>query len=132
MVDMRGKSKEVDQFFLKLAPSHCEVALALREIILEAEPGISEGMKWGRPVYSKGGSICSIDTAKDQVNLVFFEGAYLKDPANLLEGAGENYRYVKMSKPKDIQREDLKALVTDAVRFYGKYVIRAAQKGISV
>lgn len=132
MADIRGKSKEVDDFLLKLEPPHHEVARALREIIFEAEPDISEGMKWGRPVYVKGGSICSIDTAKDHVSLVFFEGACLKDPANLLMGAGENYRYVKVGKTKDIQREELKALIADAVRFYGKYVIRAAQKGISV
>jgi hypothetical protein len=48
------------------------------------------------------------------VNVGFFLGAHLKDPAGLLEGTGKNMRHVKLRPGIDIDREALAALVQAA------------------
>lgn len=84
MADFNSKSKEVDEWIAKLEPGLREIASALRDVIFEAEPSIKESFKWSRPVYSKKGNFCSIDPAKDHLNLGFFDGANLPDPVGLL------------------------------------------------
>jgi hypothetical protein len=48
------------------------------------------------------------------VNVGFFLGAQLADPAGLLEGTGENMRHVKLRPGIEIDREALAALVRAA------------------
>ena len=48
------------------------------------------------------------------VNVGFFHGAFLKDPAGLLEGTGKRMRHVKLRPGSDIDSAALKKLIRDA------------------
>ncbi len=48
------------------------------------------------------------------VNVGFFLGAHLADPARLLEGTGKNMRHVKLRPGTEIDREALAALIEAA------------------
>jgi hypothetical protein len=48
------------------------------------------------------------------VNVGFFLGAHLEDPARLLEGSGKNMRHVKLRLGAEIDREALAALIEAA------------------
>ena len=48
------------------------------------------------------------------VNVGFFLGAHLADPARLLEGTGKNMRHVKLRPGSDIDRQALAALIRAA------------------
>jgi hypothetical protein len=53
---------------------------------------------------------------KDHVNVGFFHGASLPDPARLLEGTGKYMRHVKVKPGAAVDRPALEALVTAAYR----------------
>lgn len=62
----------------------------LRALILRAEPGIIEEVKWrkpsrpkGVPVWSLAGIVCIGETLKSAVRLTFPKGAQVKDPKKL-------------------------------------------------
>lgn len=115
------RSKEVDKWIINLEPNLREIANVLRDVIFKAEPAITESVKWSRPVYSHNGNICSIDPAKDHLNLGFFEGANLPDPEGLLEGTGKEHRHIKVFKSLDIHRESFKSLIREAVKYHEKH-----------
>lgn len=68
-----------------------EEMAALRPILLGC--GLSEAIKWGKPCYSHDGSnIAIMQEMKDFLALMFFKGALMSDPANILESQGPNSR----------------------------------------
>ena len=56
--------KTVDAWISDLEPSLREIAAALRRLILDAEPTLEESVKWGNPVYEKGGKVCYLAATK--------------------------------------------------------------------
>lgn len=64
---------------------------ALRTILLGS--GLTEELKWGKPCYShEGANIVILQEMKAFLSLMFFKGALLKDPQNLLVEQGPNSR----------------------------------------
>ena len=57
-----------------------------------------------------------VNAFKAHVNLGFFQGAALPDPAGLLEGAGKRMRHVKLRPTQALHSEALEALVAAAYR----------------
>ena len=55
-----------------------------------------------------------VNAFKDHVNVGFFFGALLKDPARLLEGTGKRGRHVKLRPGHEIDSRALAALVDAA------------------
>ncbi len=51
---------------------------------------------------------------KDHVNVGFFHGAALLDPAKLLEGAGKHMRHVKLLPGRAVDESSLAALILAA------------------
>ncbi|MDH5293896.1 MAG: YdeI/OmpD-associated family protein [Acidimicrobiia bacterium] len=67
---------------------------ATRAILLEA--GLSEGIKWGKPCFSHDGhNIVIAQEMKHFLSLMFFKGALLRDPENVLVAQGPNSRSAK-------------------------------------
>ena len=48
-----------------------------------------------RPHASKMPAFAYVNVFRDHVNVGFFHGAFLSDPAGLLEGTGKRMRHVK-------------------------------------
>jgi hypothetical protein len=55
-----------------------------------------------------------VNAFKDHVNVGFFFGALLKDPAHLLEGTGKRGRHVKLRPGQDVDADALAQLVETA------------------
>ena len=96
----------------------------VRKIITQAEPAISEDVKWrkpsnpaGVPVWEHDGLICTGETYKDKVKLTFARGAALKDPAGLFNSGldGNVRRAIDIREGDRINEKALKALVRKAV-----------------
>ena len=60
-----------------------------RALIKQADPEVVEEWKWGVPVWSHDGLICTGETYKSVVKLTFAKGASLNDPSGLFNASLE-------------------------------------------
>ena len=61
----------------------------VRALIKQADPQVVEEWKWGGPVGSHDGLICTGESYKKAVKLTFAKGASLKDPSGLFNSSLE-------------------------------------------
>ena len=95
-----------------------EVLSRMRNLILEADPGVLEEWKWrGTPVWSHEGIICTGEVYKNVVKLTFAKGALLKDPVHLFNSSldGNVRRAIDIHEGEKIDEAAFKALVGQAV-----------------
>jgi len=57
-----------------------------------------------------------VNSFRDHVNVGFFRGNSLDDPATLLEGTGKRMRHVKLWPDREVHSAALKALIDDSYR----------------
>ena len=74
----------------------------MRSLISKADPGVVEEWKWGIPVWSHDGLICTGEIYKAVVKLTFAKGATLKDPSVLFNSSLEG----KVRRALDIREGD--------------------------
>jgi hypothetical protein len=88
----------------------------LRGLIRRADPDVIEEWKWGVPVWSHDGIICTGETYKSVVKLTFARGAALKDPAGLFNSSleGNTRRAIDVREGETIDEVALTALVRAA------------------
>jgi len=98
----------------------------LRVLIREADPAVSEEVKWrkaanplGVPTWSHDGIICTGETYKDKVKLTVARGASLDDPKRLFNSSldGGTRRAIDIREGDKIDEEAFKALIRAAVEF---------------
>jgi hypothetical protein len=82
-------SERISEYIASLADWRGELLAQLRKLILTIDPNIVEEWKWGTPVWSKNGMICSGGVFKDHVKLNFFKGASIPDPHGLFNAGFE-------------------------------------------
>jgi hypothetical protein len=89
----------------------------IRRIIHEADPEVAEEWKWGIPVWSHDGIICTGETYKAAVKTTFARGASLPDPAKLFNSSleGKVRRAIDFHEGDKVDEAALKALVRAAV-----------------
>lgn len=73
-------SRLIDQRIAGLADWRGETLARMRALILAADPGVAEEWKWGVPVWSRGGIVCTGEVYKAVVKLTFARGASVPDP----------------------------------------------------
>ena len=102
-----------------------EMLSQLRTLIMGADPGVVEEVKWkkpsrpsGVPVWSHDGIICVADTLKDAVRLAFPKGARVKDTEELFNARLESktIRAIDFHKDDEVDGRALHALIGHAVR----------------
>jgi hypothetical protein len=93
----------------------------VRALIKEADPGVVEEWKWGGPVWSHDGIICTGETYKTAVKLTFARGAFVKDPSRLFNSSleGNLRRAIDIHEGEEIDAAALKALIRAAVALNG-------------
>lgn len=122
---MPQKNEKVDKFLDRASIWKAEMK-SLRELLLKF--GLEEELKWGKPCYSaEGGNIAIIQPFKQHLSLMFFKGALLKAPRDLLKSQGPNSqsaRRLEFQSQDDIQsaRAALKDLVVEAVALEKKNI----------
>ncbi len=89
----------------------------LRALIKAADPGVTEDWKWGIPVWSHYGIICTGETYKKVVKTTFAKGASLADPSKLFNSSldGNTRRAIDFHEGDTLDEKALKALIRAAV-----------------
>jgi uncharacterized protein YdeI (YjbR/CyaY-like superfamily) len=112
-------SDKVDAF-LERAKNWQEEFTALRAII-NSTGELTEDLKWGQPCYTLDGhNVVLMHGFKEYCALLFFKGALMKDPKNLLIQQTENVqaaRQIRFTGVADITRHEkvLKSYLKDAI-----------------
>lgn len=90
---------------------------ALRAIITGADKAVVEEWKWGVPVWSCHGIICTGETYKAAVKLTFAKGASLPDPKGLFNASleGNMRRAIDFHEGDEIDEKAFRALIRAAV-----------------
>lgn len=102
-------------------PEIQKIAKSLRALIADVMPGVTE-VPWVRQRtvgYGVGPKkmsehFCYLAPQKQHVNLGFFYGADLEDPAGILEGSGKLLRHVKVKDNAAAKQPELQALLERA------------------
>jgi len=94
-----------------------ETLSRMRKLIKQADPDVVEEWKWGNPVWSHDGIICTGESYKNVVKLTFAKGASLKDPARLFNSSleGNVRRAIDIHEGEEIDAAAFRALVRQAV-----------------
>lgn len=121
-------SELIDAKIAKLGGWRGEMLARLRSLILEADDGITETVKWrkpsnpsGVPVWEHAGIICTGETYKDKVKLTFAKGASLDDPSGLFNSSldGNLRRAIDIREGETIDADAFKALIRAAAALNG-------------
>ena len=121
-----GPSGEIDAIIDQLDDWRGELLSRIRTLIKQAEPDVTEEIKWrkpsnplGVPVWERDGIICTGETYKDKVKLTFAQGASLEDAAGLFNASldAKVRRVIDFREGDAIDAEAFKALVRAAAKF---------------
>jgi hypothetical protein len=116
-VPEKSASAMIDERIKDLDDWRGKTLAKVRDIIHKADPEIVEEWKWGTPVWSHDGIVCTGETYKAAVKLTFAKGASLKDPSGLFNSSldGNVRRAIDIHEGERIAETALKALVRAAV-----------------
>ena len=111
----------IDERIAELGDWRGETLARLRELIRAADPKVVEEWKWGVPVWSHDGILCTGETYKQHVKLTFAKGAALPDPGGLFNSSldGNTRRAIDFHEGGKIKVTAFKALVRAAVAVNG-------------
>jgi len=111
---------DIDNYYLNKEEPNKSCLLALRSIILEQDPNVSETQKYGMPCFCyKKKMFCYLWTDKktDEPYILMVEGKYLHHP-DLEEGSRSRMKIFRVNAKKDLPRRKIKQLLNDALDLY--------------
>ena len=116
-VPVESASALIDENIKGLGDWRGKTLAKVRKLIREADPEIVEEWKWGIPVWSHGGIVCTGETYKSAVKMTFAKGAALKDPSGLFNSSlvGNGRRAIDIHEGGKIDEAALKDLIRAAV-----------------
>lgn len=111
--------KQVNEFINSYGDWRSDRLSELRQLISEAVPELTQGFKWGVPVWSSNGLVCAISGFKDHVKINFSKGAYLPDPTKIFNSGldSKQHRSINLSQNDKLDKLALEALVRQAVAY---------------
>ena len=121
---MPDRSELIDDMIAATPDGRGKTLARLREIIHDADPGITEAVKWrrptnpmGAPVFEHDGIVCTGALLKGRVRLTFGEGANLPDPQTLFNATldANKMRGIDFYEDDTIDETALKALIRAGV-----------------
>ncbi len=115
-------SELIDERIAALGGWRGALLARLRQLIHEADPGVTEEWKWANPVWSHDGLLCTGEAYKKAVKMTFAKGASLPDPAGLFNSSldGNVRRAIDFAEGAAVDEKALKALIRAAVAFNRK------------
>jgi hypothetical protein len=110
-------SRLIDQRIHELGEWRGETLACMRALILEADPEMTEEWKWGTPVWSHHGIVCTGEAYTKVVKLTFARGARVPDPSRLFNSSleGNTRRAIDIHEGEKVNASAFKALVKAAV-----------------
>jgi hypothetical protein len=117
-------SQLIDQKIAGLDDWRGALLARIRRLIKEADPDVTEDVKWrkpsnplGVPTWSHAGILCTGETYKDKVKLTFARGASLVDPSKLFNSSldGGTRRAIDFREDDQLDEKALSELIREAV-----------------
>ena len=110
-------SRLIDARIRELDDWRGETLSKLRALVKQADPAVVEEWKWGVPVWSHNGIVCTGETYKKVVKLTFAKGAQMKDPKKLFNSSleGNARRAIDFHEGDKVDEAAFKALIREAV-----------------
>lgn len=118
-------SRLIDQRIRDIGGWRGETLARMRALILEADPEMTEKVKWrkpsnsmlGVPVWSHNGIVCTGEAHAKVVKLTFARGAGIPDPSRLVNASlkGNTRRAIDLHEGEKFDAGAFKALVKAAV-----------------
>jgi hypothetical protein len=126
--------RELSSFDLSVG----ELALALREMVLEEAPAAIEKLLrvyalvfWYSLTGKMSDAFVQVVVYAKGVNLMFNRGAELPDPDGVLVGEGRIIRHIKVRRPEDLKNRHLRKFIRAALKHaksIAKESVLAAEK----
>lgn len=116
-IDGKSPSQLIDERINDLNDWRGITLSHLRTLIKQVDHEIIEEWKWGVPVWSHNGIICTGEVYKSAVKLTFPIGASLEDPSRLFNSslAGHVRRAIDFHQGDVIDENALKELIRTAI-----------------
>ncbi|KFE70428.1 hypothetical protein DB31_5470 [Hyalangium minutum] len=110
-------SQLIDARIQELGDWRGKTLARVRALIKQADPEVVEEWKWGVPVWSHAGIICTGESYKSAVKLTFAKGASVGDPSGLFNSSleGNTRRAIDFHEGDKIEAKALKELIRAAV-----------------
>ncbi|MHA6297324.1 DUF1801 domain-containing protein [Devosia sp. CAU 1758] len=120
----------IDQRIAALPDWRGEKLAEIRRLIHEALPDVVEEWKWGKPVWSHDGLICTGEVYKTAVKTTFPKGASLDDPDHLFNSSmeGNVRRAIDFFEGGAIDEAAFKGLIKAAAIANGDAATKKAKK----
>jgi hypothetical protein len=114
-------AKTIDEYIESLGGDWRAVTVTgLRRVVDEAAPGSASMIKWAQPVWDSNGPFANIKAFSQSVNIGFWRGVQLDDPAGILVGEGDRMKHLTLREDDPISAEVLAGLVRQAVELNGE------------
>jgi hypothetical protein len=129
-VSVESASALIDERIKEFGDWRGKLLAKVRGIIHDADPEIVEEWKWGIPVFSHDGIVCTGETYKSVVKLTFAKGAALKDPSRLFNSSleGNIRRAIDIREGEKVNEPALKDLIREALALNLKVQSRVKPK----
>jgi hypothetical protein len=113
--DTQLRDPAIDEWFKKHDNELGAIARRWFEAMRNCGDEVREVLHEGCPTACLGdAAFAYVNVFTSHVNVGFFRGAELTDPARLLEGAGKNMRHVKLRKDKKADAASISKLIDAA------------------
>ena len=117
---MKSTNSKVNDFFVEVQtalPDKYETVDKIRKTFFEANPEITEDIKYGGIVFNVGTRLVGgIFLYKQHISIEFSDGATFTDPKKTLEGKGKMRRHLKILEIGDIEKNDTNSFIVQAVK----------------
>jgi len=116
-VAVESASRLIDERIRELGDWRGKTLAKVRAIIRKADREIVEEWKWGTPVWSHAGIVCTGETYKNAVKMTFAKGAALQDPRGLFNSSleGNVRRAIDIHEDEKVDEAALRELIRAAV-----------------
>jgi hypothetical protein len=123
----KSPSEQIDDIVAHATDWRGQRLAQLREIIRQADPEISEAVKWKKPsrpegvaVWVSNGNLCMADILKNAVRLTFPNGAQLADPSGLFNTRldSKTVRAIDFTEGAAVDAAALVSVVREAIAVY--------------
>jgi hypothetical protein len=125
----KSPSQLITKRIAELGDWRGETLAQVRKLIKEADPKITEELKWkkpsnpgGVPVWSDNGIVCTGESYKTHVRLTFPKGASIKDPDGIFNSSldGNARRAIDLHEGDKINQYAFKEIIRAAVKLNSK------------
>lgn len=120
----------IDQRIADLPDWRGEKLAHIRALIHEALPDVVEEWKWGKPVWSHNGILCTGEVYKAAVKSTFPKGASLPDPHGLFNSSleGNVRRAIDFFEGEPLPADPFKTLIRAAAAANGEALAKKTRK----